>query len=134
MAAPAVSRILAPLEEAVAGRESGDHIVWDNNLIQRFREAKRHVKNIHTLYLPHPDDQLVIKTDAALSGPGIGHTVYAVKDKELVPVRFHSSKLKPQCRIWQSCEIEALAISLAIHSEYNLLREAKKSCDHPCRQ
>ena len=96
MAAPAVSRILAPLEEAAAGKESGDPVVWDNSLVQKFKEAKRHIQNVHTLYLPHPEDQLVVKTDAALNGPGVGHTVYTVKDKELVPVRFHSTKLKPQ--------------------------------------
>lgn len=77
------------------------------------------------LYLPHPEDQLVIKTDAAQSSPGIGHTIYAIKGKELIPVRFHSSKLKPGCRLWSPCELEVLAIAEAIETEYPLLREAR---------
>ena len=40
MATPGVSRVLAPLEEAVAGKESKDIIDWTHSLSQRFREAK----------------------------------------------------------------------------------------------
>ena len=123
MATPAVSRVLAPLEEAVAGRDSKEDIDWNRSLSQRFREAKSHVRNVHTIYLPHPNDQLVIKTDAA--SHGIGHTIYAVKEGQLVPVRFHSSRLKPQCSKWQACELEGLSVATAIQSEYNLLRESK---------
>ena len=86
MTMPAVSRVLAPLEEAVAGKQSTDPITWDRSLLQRFREAKIHIKNVHTLYLPHPNNQLVIKTDTTPNIPGTGHTLYAVKDGELVPV------------------------------------------------
>ena len=125
MATPATSRIPAPLEDAVAGKESTALIDWNHSLTQRFREAKAHIKNTHTLYLPHPDDQLVIKTDAAQSSPGIGHTVYAIKGKELLPVRFHSSKLKPGCRLWSPCELEALVIAVSIETEYPLLRESR---------
>ena len=75
MATPAVSRVLAPLEEAVAGRDSKEEIVWDRSLSQRFREAKSYVGHVHTIYLPHPNDQLVIKTDNASHIPGIGHTI-----------------------------------------------------------
>ena len=76
-------------------------------------------------YLPHLEDQLVIKTYAASLVPGIGHTVYAVKDNELVPVWFHSSQLKDQCLKWQPYEIEGLSVATAINVEYNLLRESK---------
>ena len=125
MATPATSRILAPLEDAVAGKESADPIDWTHSLSQRFREAKAHIKNTHTLYLPHPDDQLVIKTDAAQSSPGIGHTIYAIKEGKLHPVRFHSAKLKPGCKLWSPCELEALAVAIAIETEYPLLRESR---------
>ena len=60
MATPAISRVLAPLEDAVAGKDSNSLIDWTHALTQRFREAKSHVKTTHTLYLPHPKDQLVI--------------------------------------------------------------------------
>lgn len=125
MATPATSRILAPLEEEVAGIDLSATIYWTHSLAQRFREAKAHIKNTHTFYVPHPEDILVIKTDAAQSSPRIGHTIFAIKGKELRPVRFHSSKLKPGCRLWSPCELEAQAIAVAIESEYPLLREAK---------
>ena len=86
MATPAIYRVLAPLEDAVAGKDSSSFLDWNHSLTQRFREAKSHIKNTHTLYLPHPEDQLIIKTDAAQNSPGIGHTVYAIKGKELLPV------------------------------------------------
>ena len=86
MATPGVSRVLAPLEEAVAGKNSNKTIIWTYSLSQRFKEAKSHIKHTHTIYLPHPEDQLVIKTDAASLVPGIGYTVYAVKDNKLIPV------------------------------------------------
>ena len=104
----------------MAGKESLVTLNWTHTLSQRFREEK-HIKNTHTLYLPHLDDQLVIKMDPAQSSPGIRHTIYAIKGKELCPVRFHSSKLKPRCRLWSPCELEALALAVAIESEYPLL-------------
>ena len=122
MATPAVLLVLAPLEQAVAGKESNNMVVWDNALSQRFREAKSHIRHVHTINLSHPEDQLVIKTDAASHGPGIGHTVFAIKDKELIPVRFNSSRLKPQFQTWQPCELEGLSFAVALQSEYNLLR------------
>ena len=98
-------------------------IVWDNFLLQRFREAKSHINRAYTLYLPHPDEELVIKTDATEDSTGIGHTVYDIKEQELVLVRFHSSKLRPNCRLWSPRAIESLTV--AVITEYDLLREAK---------
>ena len=80
---------------------------------------------MHTLYLPHPKDQLVIKPDAACNKPGISLTIYAVKEDKLVPVCFHSVKLKEGCKPWPPCKVEALAFAMAIKAKYNLLRESK---------
>ena len=54
MATPGVSRVLAPLKVAIAGKNSRDPIDWKVSLFQRFKEAKSHIKHIHTTYLPHP--------------------------------------------------------------------------------
>ena len=83
------------------------------------------MKTTQTLYLPHPSDQLVIKSDAAQNLLGIGLAVYAIKGGELIPVRFHFCKLKPGCRLWSPCKLKALAIAVAIETEYPLLRESK---------
>ena len=67
----------------------------------------------------------MLKPDASSTVPGVGHTLYAVKDSKLIPVRFHSAKLPQQCLKWSPCEVEALSLALAIDSEYNLLRESR---------
>ena len=97
IATPAMARILAPLKDSIKDKQSADNYIWDQAASLRFREAKSHIANIHTLYLPHPKDQLVLKPDASSTVPGVGHTLYAVKDSKLVPVRFHSAKLPQQC-------------------------------------
>ena len=45
MATPGVSRVLAPLEEVVAGKNSNDPIEWTVQLSNRFKEAKSHIKH-----------------------------------------------------------------------------------------
>ena len=60
MAILAISRVLAPLEDDVASKMSHKPLTWDHSLSLRFREANAHITRAHTLYLPHPDDQLVI--------------------------------------------------------------------------
>ena len=78
-----------------------------------------------TLYLPDPDDQLMMLPDGSKMTPGIGHILYAIKDGKRLPVRFHNFKLKDNCRKWSPCEIEALALAAGIEKEFDLLRESK---------
>ena len=124
-ATPALSRLITPLEDTIAGMASSDPYIWNHSSSQRFWEAKSHIERVHTLYLPHPSEELVIIPDAASNTPGVGHTLFAVKDKALLPVRFHSSKLSEQCSKWSPCEVEALSLANAIETEYPLLRESK---------
>ena len=121
---PNMTRFITPLEDTVQGLQSKDKNEKSHAASQRFREAKSHVTTNHTLYLPHQSDQLVIKPDGASNKPGIGHTLFAIKDKSLVPVRYHSAKLSDQCRKWSPCEVEAMSVAVAINSEYSLLRES----------
>ena len=116
-----MARIIAPLDETVQNRDSKEDYIWDQNSSQRFREAKSHINNIHTLYLPHPNDQLVLRPDTASLIPGVGHALYAIKGDNLVPVRFHSTKLPQQCLGWSCCELEALSLVNSIDAEYNIL-------------
>merc|ERR1712107_972390 len=68
---------------------------------------------MEVLYLPHPDDQLLIVVDAAQTNPGLGHIL-------------HSVKLQKPYSAWLPCELEALAFATAIHTEYNTLKESTK--------
>ena len=125
-ASPNLTLILNPFDIEVSDRESKETIDWNRNLISKFQEATAALDNLQTLYLPSPDDQILIECDAAKSPPGIGHTVYAIINQKKLPVAFHSQKLSENHQKWMACELEALAFSSAIHAEYELLKECKK--------
>ena len=128
---PNISHILAPFEEAVAGKDSKDKFTWNFELEKKFREAKDSINLLATLYLPSPHDQLILETDAAQGGgkqdlpAGIGHILFAVKDGKKLAVRYHSSKLPDKCKKWSPCEIEALALAAGVNREYDIIRESK---------
>ena len=129
---PNISTLLAPFETAVAGKESNEQFEWTHTLDQAFREAKNAIGSMKTLYLPSPNDQLLLVPDAAKGGKngmnsaGIGHVLYAVKNDVKLPVRLHSAKLKDACKKWSPCELEALSCAVAIEKEFDLIRESRK--------
>ena len=129
IATPKIHVILSPFEQAVAGKDTNEKFEWTHELEASFREAKKKINSLIKLYLPAPDDQLLLETDAANGRgndpAGIGHILYAIKNKEKLPVRFHSVKLPDKCKKWSPCEIEALAFAVGIEKEYDLIRESK---------
>jgi hypothetical protein len=125
VATPNITAFLEPFEKATASHDTNDTFEWTHELSQKFREAKNHVKNMKTLYLPSLHDQLMMIPDGSKMTPGIGHILLAVKDDKRLPVRFHSAKLKDNCKKWSPCEIEALAFAVGIEKEFDLLRESK---------
>ena len=129
IATPRIHEFLSLFEQAVAGRDTNEKFVWTHELESAFREAKNKINSLIKLYLPSPEDQLLLETDAAngkgTNPAGIGHILYAVKDKEKLPVRFHSVKLPDKCKSWSPCEIEALAFAVGIEKEYDIIRESK---------
>ena len=128
---PRISEILSPFEAATAGKESKDSLIWTHELESQFREAKEHIDKLVTLYLPSPDDQLLMETDGSKGGgkqnlpAGIGHVLFAVKNGKKLPVRIHSTKLPDKCQKWTPCEIETLAFAAGIDKEYDLIRESR---------
>ena len=109
----------------VADKQSKDTVEWDRKLKHDFLQATEAVDKLQTLYLPHPNDQLLIEVDAAKVKPGIGHTVCAVKEGKKLPVAFHSMKLQDSHAKWMACELEGLALANAINTEYHILKESK---------
>ncbi len=53
-------------------------------------------------------------TDGAVKDPGIGATLYAVRDNKDLLSGFYSAKLRPRQVSWIPCEIEALSIAAAV--------------------
>ena len=118
--------LLDPFDKMVADRDSKEPFIWDRQLEQTFIKTTAAVADLQTLYLPHPSDQLMIVVDAAKTQPGLGHTLYAIKDNKKMPVAFHSVKLQQPYDRWLPCELEALAFATAITSEYHIIKETKQ--------
>ena len=122
MVTPQISSLLAPFEEATGGRESSEKFVWTHELEKSFRHAKQKIDSLVTLYLPAPNDQLILQTDG--SKKGLGHILYAVKNGKKYPARIHSTKLPDKCTKWCPCEIEGLGLALGIDQQYDIIRES----------
>ena len=83
---PHCSALLAPLDQAVAGKKSQDDIVWSDHLTEAFKSAQAALASCHTITLPKPDDQLWIVTDAAVKRPGIAATLHISRgDRQASP-------------------------------------------------
>ena len=124
---PNLTKIMDPFDKLVGDKESKDLIVWNDELRLKLQEAKDHVENISDVYLPHPDDQLIIITDGARTPPGVGFVLQAKNNKDEVRiVRFYSVKLKPHHLKWSPCEIEAVAFGTAIEAFYDIIKESSK--------
>ena len=124
---PNLTKIMDPFDKLVGDKESNDLIVWNDELRLKLQEAKDHVENISDVYLPHPNDQLIIITDGARTPPGVGFVLQARNAaNEVRTVRFYSVKLKPHHLKWSPCEIEAVAFGTAIEAFYDIIKESSK--------
>ena len=59
----------------------------------------------------------MIKPDGSKMIPDVGHVVYAIEEGQLIPVRYHSVKLKEDFKKWSPCGIKALASTVAIDTD-----------------
>ena len=104
-----------------------DEIVWNDDLKQAFTQAQDHIRNIGEVYLPNPNDQLIIITDGARTPPGVGFVLQAKDSKgNIRTVRHYSVKLKEHHIKWSPCEIEAVAFGTAIQAFYDIIKESRK--------
>ena len=87
IATPNLATIMDPFDKETAAKDSRDKILWTSHLAHAFREAKNHIDNIKELYLPTPQDQLLLVPDGSQKTPGIGHVLYALVDGQRKPVQ-----------------------------------------------
>ena len=106
--------LLHPLESAIAGQESRDHVLWNDELHEAFKLAQEALNNPKTITLPCPDDQLWIVTDASVKKAGIGATLYISRNNHLLLAGFFNAKLRKHQVAWLPCEVEALCIGTAV--------------------
>ena len=124
---PNLTKIMDPFDKLVGDKDSKDVIVWNDDLRKQLQEAKDHVEKISDVYLPHPDNQLIILTDGARTPPGVGFVLQAKDDKgKIRTVRYYSVKLKAHHLKWSPCEIEAVAFGTAIEAFYDIIKESSK--------
>ncbi len=110
---PNCSSLLAPLDDAMAGQQSTDRIVWTDDLLSQFRTSQTALLSNRTITLPKPHDQLWVVTDAAVKKPGIGATLYVTRGDLPQLAGFFSAKLRGHQAKWLPCEVEALSIAVA---------------------
>ena len=80
---PGCAALLAPLDDAIAGKDSKDSLHWSDDMLSAFAKVKEAIASNRTIHLPRPSDQLWIVTDGAVKFPGIGATPYITRNDKL---------------------------------------------------
>ena len=136
---PSYADILHPLEEACSSHESGDKLVWTEQLLEAFENSKKHLKKAEAVVLPKISEQLHIICDAATRSASIGSAMYVVRNKKLYLVGHFNAKRRNHQVTWLPCEMEALCIGVSVKhfSPYILQSEAQTKVltdSKPCVQ
>ena len=136
---PNCSTLLAPLDDAVAGRQTNETVVWSDDLHMAFAAAQTALSTNCQITLPRPTDHLWIVTDGAVKKPGIGATLYVTRSGKLHLAGFFSAKLRGRQVSWLPCEVEALSIAVATkHFSPYIVQSNNNACvltdSKPCVQ
>ena len=136
---PNCSTFLSPLETLVAGKPSQDNITWSESTRETFEHAQRHLHDHKSIIIPKPEDQLWLTTDGAVKSPGLGSTLYALREGKLHVAGYFSAKLKQRQHTWIPCEIEALSIATSLqHFAPYIIQSNHRVCvltdSKPCVQ
>ena len=106
---------MQPLDSAVAGKQSHDHITWTEELLKAFRSAQHALNDCKIITLPHPSDTLCLVTDASVKECGLWATLYVLRDDKLHLAGFFSVRLRKHQVTWLPCEVEAIAIATVVN-------------------
>ena len=107
-----MSTILGELEQMVSDKPSSEKLDWTPQLTAKFYESRTKIKTLDKLYLPKPQDQLVLTSDWSKSG--ISATLWAkVDDKFHVVSRFSCKTDKARQEVLP-CEGECYAVYVAM--------------------
>lgn len=75
-------------DNAVAGKQSLERIVWTDDVSAHFLKAQQSLSECKTITLPRSDDQLWIVTDSSVFKPGLGATLYVSFNNRLLLAGF----------------------------------------------
>ena len=110
---PGYAQYLQKFDQLTAGKKSQERIVWDDDLLSKFKDAQQALNNSKVITLPRPGDTLWIVTDGAVKSRGMGATMYILRDKLYLAGFFNATLHKYQVT-WLPCEVEAVCIASAI--------------------
>ena len=123
---------MEPFDKFASSKKSSDKMEWSPELLLAFKTAKSQLQKINKTYLPHPDDQLILKPDAAQIKTSIGWVLYALRggpeNETLLPVMYCSARLPQYMSRWYPCELEAVGSVLAIDQAAHWTNESKHAC------
>lgn len=122
------SSLLSDLEHAVGGKESRQKVEWTTELRQAFKVAQAALRDVRSITVPHPKDQLVITSDGSVSKRGVGSVLYIIRNGKTLLGGYFSMKLSMTQARWLPCEIEAAAIAAAVNHWSKFIREAHSPC------
>ena len=111
---PGCSALLAPFDSVTGGRQSSEHIEWNDSLQEAYKRAKDKLQTRKTITLPRSTDELWLVTDGSVKQCGLGATLYVMRNNTLKLAGFFSAKLRGRQIDWLPCEIEALSIAAAV--------------------
>ena len=111
---PRFAELLHPLDQATAGKEFRERIMWSDDLLLAFTSAQSALENHKTITIPQPSDALWLVTDGSAKNRGIAATLYIHRNAKLLLAGFFSAKLGKHQVSWLPYEIEALSIGAAI--------------------
>ena len=117
---------MLPLDSAVAGKQSHDHITWTEELLKAFRSAQHALNDCNIITLPHPSDTLCLVTDASVKECGLWATLYGLRDDKLHLAGFFSAPLRKHQVTWLPCEVEALAIATVVNHFVHYILQANQ--------
>lgn len=111
---------MAPLDNATAGRQSQEKIIWSDSLLSAFKNAQNALTSAKSITLPRPDDKLWIVSDSAVRKPGIGATLYVSRDDKLyiadsLAQNFSRTNPRGYHVKLRHCRLDWLHVTLALH-------------------
>ena len=95
------------MEELVSNKPSTQKIEWTPELKKKFEQSKVEAKQLDEVYLPKPEDQLILSSD--YSKLGISATLWALVDTKFLVVARMSAKLQKNQQDLFPCDGEATA-------------------------
>ena len=76
----AYAKLLDPLDQATAGKQSRDKLVWNNSMVLAFKDTQKALDSCKEITIPQPNDTLHIVINASVKEKDIAATLCILLD------------------------------------------------------